>query len=294
MAFKSKQVSGNGTTTVDVITNLATVEAVVFGLTAYNSGTVDDTLKLLINGTTVYTATVPAGTVYTYTSKLSIGASEVFSIQASTSTSINIAYLEGAIDALTVSTEVQTVLDMKPSIDAVYADLANIDATVTALPVIREAKTNALTAQSAANYKGDWSSTYTGGYAVGDSVTYVDGRRYVSKVNNNVEEPTLGVQWEKVSITSWNYRDENTNCTAQSFDFIFVDTSTNTVTVTLPASPTNNDMVSIKDIKGTFSTNNVIVAGNGNSIMGLNENMTGSTDNMKFTLVFKNNDWRLL
>lgn len=294
MAFKSKQVAGNGTTEVVVLTSPANSESVIFSLTAYNSGSTDSTLELILNNITIYSTTVTADSVYNHTAKISVAATETFSLKTDSSVQVNVAYLERAVDALSVSSDVQTVLDMKSSIDAVYADLSNINIAVASLPQINASKENALTAQSAANYKGIWSNTYSGGYAVGDSVKYTDGRRYVSNVGSNTEEPTTGSQWEKVNIDAWNYQDTNSDYSAEDLDFVFIDTSANIVNITLPLSPIENTKIGFKDINGTFSTNNLAVKGNGNTIMGLSEDMTGSTDNMKFVLIFKNNDWRLL
>ena len=58
-----------------------------------------------------------------------------------------------------------------------------------------EVEANALIAQSAANYKGDWVANYNiTGYSLADSVTYTDGKNYVSKVDTNLVEPTLGAE----------------------------------------------------------------------------------------------------
>jgi len=83
-------------------------------------------------------------------------------------------------------------------INTVVSDINNTATTVDDL---------ATTAQNAAdnvlgamNYKGDWIAGYnTVGYGLADSVTYND-RSYISKVDNNLTEPTLDI-----STTEWNY-----------------------------------------------------------------------------------------
>lgn len=63
------------------------------------------------------------------------------------------------------------------------------------------AKNYADIAQSSANYKGDWVAGYnTTGYSLGMSVTYTDGADYVSKINNNLAEPTGAgdANWNKI------------------------------------------------------------------------------------------------
>ena len=73
-----------------------------------------------------------------------------------------------------------------------------------------------------------------------------------------------------------------------------VDTSGGAKTITLPASPTEGDVINFFDAKGTFDTNNLTVARNGNTIMGLGEDMVVDTKNISFGLMFINNDWRLV
>jgi len=90
-----------------------------------------------------------------------------------------------------------------------------------------------------------------------------------------------------------NYIVKNADYTAVAKDFILIDTSANVVTVTLPASPTNFDVISFLDYTGSFDTNNLTVARNGNNIMGLAEDMTVAVKNNSFDLIFYNNDWRI-
>lgn len=66
------------------------------------------------------------------------------------------------------------------------------------------------------------------------------------------------------------------------------------ITVTLPASPSENEVISFLDLKGTFDTNNLTVTRNGNNIMGKGEDMVVSTKNISFKLRFTDNNWRLV
>lgn len=59
-----------------------------------------------------------------------------------------------------------------------------------------------------------------------------------------------------------------TNYTASSGQRLLVDTTSGVVTVTLPASPESGQSVEIVDAKGTFSTNNLTINGNGQPITG--------------------------
>jgi hypothetical protein len=66
-----------------------------------------------------------------------------------------------------------------------------------------------------------------------------------------------GAAWQAV-VTS-------TTLTAVSKQGYFINTSSNAITATLPASPTLGDFISFVDYAGTFDTNNLTVARNGNT-----------------------------
>lgn len=67
-------------------------------------------------------------------------------------------------------------------------------------------------------------------------------------------------------------------------------------TVTLPAAPSVGDVVGIEDALGTFGTNALTIGRNSLAIMGLAANMTVSTNNASFALVYEGvaGGWRLL
>jgi hypothetical protein len=66
----------------------------------------------------------------------------------------------------------------------------------------------------------------------------------------------------------------------------FVNTSSAAITATLPASPTLGDFISFVDYNGTFDTNNLTVARNGNPIQGSATDLTVATERAGFTLVY--------
>lgn len=63
------------------------------------------------------------------------------------------------------------------------------------------AAASASIAEGAVNYKGDWVAGYeTTGYSLGMSVSYTDGFNYISKIDNNLVEPT-----SETNTTEWDF-----------------------------------------------------------------------------------------
>jgi hypothetical protein len=76
----------------------------------------------------------------------------------------------------------------------------------------------------------------------------------------------------------------------------FVDTSSAPKTMTLPASPTLGDTIRINDLAGTFHTNNLTVARNGQKIQGSANDLLVDVDQTSFGLVYSNSTygWKVL
>ena len=93
---------------------------------------------------------------------------------------------------------------------------------------------------------------------------------------------------------TWNSTDISSATTLVKGTGYFVDTSSAAVTLTLPASPNRGDTIKIIDL-GSAATNNITVARNSEKIQGLSEDMTVSTDEAAFGLVYSGstNGWRL-
>ena len=103
----------------------------------------------------------------------------------------------------------------------------------------------------------------------------------------------LNAMGEVISSFSFVNVSANADYTAKKYDRVLADTTNGSFTVTLPPSPSANDVVAIMDIASSFSTNPLSVAQNGNTIMGLDEDMEIDTDNISLELIFINNDWRI-
>ena len=72
-----------------------------------------------------------------------------------------------------------------------------------------------------------------------------------------------------------------------------VNTASAAVTATLPASPSAGDAIFFADAGGAYATNNLTIARNGNTIMGLTQDMTVSTNNQSTGLFYTGSDWRI-
>ena len=86
-----------------------------------------------------------------------------------------------------------------------------------------------------------------------------------------------GASWQAVKTADFN---------VTAGEGYFIDTTSTTITATLPGSPTIGDFVAIVDYAGTFDTNNLTVARNGNNIQGSATDLTVGTERAGFTLVY--------
>lgn len=98
---------------------------------------------------------------------------------------------------------------------------------------------------------------------------------------------TINAQLD-TSVFEPNYTQKNVNYTASNQDCILANTSAGSFTVTLPGSPNQYDRVTIVDVMGTFETNNLIVARNGQNILGDGENLTLDVNFYRVDLIYLN------
>src|SRR6056300_118851 len=86
------------------------------------------------------------------------------------------------------------------------------------------------------------------------------------------------VSWQTVKTADFN---------AVAGEGYFVDTdSVGAVTATLPGSPSAGDTIAIKDYAGTFATNSLTIARNGNNIQGVANDSAISTNRASVVLVY--------
>src|SRR6056300_1756337 len=85
------------------------------------------------------------------------------------------------------------------------------------------------------------------------------------------------VQWQAVKTASF---------TAVASEGYFVDTTSSAITATLPGSPSAGDTIAFKDYAGTFGTNALTIARNGNNIQGVANDSEISTNRASVVLVY--------
>ena len=84
----------------------------------------------------------------------------------------------------------------------------------------------------------------------------------------------------------YSITDTSSPYTAVNHDQIMANTSANPITITLPISPATGEEVTIIDARGTFGSNNLTVARNGENINGAASNLVLNTNGQAVTLVY--------
>ena len=213
------------------------------------------------------------------------GAVDTYTITMSDSTTSSISVYNG-IDGLpnyTIQTSDYTAVNM----DFVYCDTSVLMAQVDTVAIV-----NVLVSTTYTVTIDGVGYTYTS--TTTDTVTgIVNG--LVTAINAGVGVPVTASNITDTLVLTANVAGTAFTTTVDT-NMSVITTTQNKVgsfTVTLPALPSANDKVAIMDIATSFSTNPLSIARNGNTIMGLAEDMLVDTDNISFELIYVNNDWRI-
>lgn len=170
-------------------------------------------------------------------------------------------------DRDTYLAEEQDIIDQKNQV-SIETNEVSTQINETSLQVAQNAQQVATDTASAslsasiaigqANYKGDWVAGFeTVGYGLNDSVSYTDGLNYVSKIYNNLTEPTAGV-----NTPEWNFIeaiDPNSVYTKTEADILFDDKADKTTTY----NKTETDALLDDRVSKVTSTDNAIPKFNG-------------------------------
>ncbi len=109
------------------------------------------------------------------------------------------------------------------------------------------------------------------------------GVQYYNTTSNQLEIYN-GSAWHPVGDYQRISISANTNAVANRV--YLVSTASGPVTLTLPATPTAGDYIRVQDAAGTFGSNNLTVARNGNLIMRQTDDMVITTNGASFGLIY--------
>jgi len=111
----------------------------------------------------------------------------------------------------------------------------------------------------------------------------------VADTYTKIEMNNILKKYKKEILVSTDMED---NFEAEAYNKYYVNTSEKEITVTLPSNPLRGEEIMIFDPYGNFETNNCIIDGNGNNIMG--ESMFYLNMNNKlYTIEFNGIEWRV-
>ena len=122
MGFLVNKITGNGTAQT-VITNGATLEAVVNSLVAFNTTGGALSFSLLVNDSIIFTERVAANSTFRIPDKINLGAASTLKVNSATGLDVTVSYLQQAIDAVSALSAAQIAAQ-----DAVASALTATDA----------------------------------------------------------------------------------------------------------------------------------------------------------------------
>ena len=146
--------------------------------------------------------------------------------------------------------------------------------TVGSAPGNLRSGTNNLQASDGGNLISQCGSTITLG-ASGDTITLASGASQTG--------------FGRTGTVDWCTTAKTSPFTAVSGDGFFVNTTCGAITVTLPSSPSQGDIVALKDYANTWDDNNVTLARNGSKINGICQCATLDVESTSVTLIYVDN-----
>jgi hypothetical protein len=143
----------------------------------------------------------------------------------------------------------------------------------------------------------------TNAFWYGDTYTFTgpsSGLGYIFDTDGNLTLPSNtfsinyanGTQVSLGGVAEASFSIQNSNFNATVGSRYGVDTSGGAVTATLPASPATGAAIFFADAGGAYSSNNLTIARNGQTIMGASSDLIVSTNNQSVGLFFNGTTWR--
>lgn len=128
-----------------------------------------------------------------------------------------------------------------------------------------------------------------GGSGTVTSFAFTNANGFTGVVTNPTTTPTLEISGPSAGMA---YGIKTANYSPAAGEYVYCDTTGGAFTITLPVAPSAGDAITIKSGPAAV-TNALTIARNGKTIMSLAENMTVSSNNIEFTLVYDGATWGL-
>jgi len=154
------------------------------------------------------------------------------------------------------------------------------------------AETAATIAEATANFVGPWASL-SGSLNVPAVVLHAGSywQLLVNLADVTASEPGVSGDWA-LTVLGPNWQAISTSITLAANAYYAVDFGSSALTLTLPASPSANDFMQLYKSAGV--SEGAIIARNGETIMGLAENLNINVEITALYLVYNGTDWRIV